>query len=213
MNPLAHEARYRGDDALRKLAEARLTLCGACAVGSTLAEGLARQGARRLRVVDRDRVEAANLATQIYASDDVGAFKVQALKERLFRAAQVEIDAVQKELTAANAAKLLKDSDVVVDGFDNSAARRAVTEACAAASIPCLHVGLNADFAEIRWNEGYPVPGDPPAGDVCDYPLARNLVVLACAVAAECVIRFVSAGVRENYSVTLKDLRINREEA
>lgn len=212
MDPLNHERQYRGAEAVRKLNQASVAICGAGAVGSNLAETLARQGVRRLRVVDRDRVGPENRATQVYGTGDVGAQKVAALKEFLFRATGAEIETHGKELTEANARKLLKGVDLVVDGFDNSAARRAVAEACRAESRPCLHVGLNADFAEVTWNERYRVPGDPEGGDVCNYPLARNLVVLVTAVAAEAVVRFLLTGARESYTVTLRDLRVNPEE-
>jgi molybdopterin/thiamine biosynthesis adenylyltransferase len=211
MDALDHEARYRGAEAVAKLAAARVCLLGAGAVGSNLAETLARQGVRRLRVVDRDRVEPHNTATQVYGTEDAGALKTDALKERIFRATGVEIEGVAKELTAANARKLMKEVDLVVDGFDNSASRRAATEACAAEGWACLHVGLNADYGEVRWNERYVVPGDPEGGDVCDYPLARNLVGLVVAVAAEAAVRFLLSGAKEDYSVTLGDLRVNRE--
>ncbi len=46
------------------------------------------------------------------------------------------------------------------------------------------------------------------AGDVCDYPLARNLVLLAVAVASEAVVRFVLDGVKQDWSVTLGDFAI-----
>ena len=212
MDPLNHESRYRGDAAIRKLAAARICLCGAGAVGSNLADALARQGIRSLRAIDRDRVEPHNVSTQIYTAEDAGSLKTDALKEHLFLATGTEIEAVAKELTAANARKLLKDVDLVIDGFDNSASRRAVTEACLAEGWPCVHVGLNADYGEVRWNERYRVPGDA-AGDVCDYPLARNLVQLVTGVASEVVVRFLLSGAREDYSVTLKDLKVNREDA
>jgi molybdopterin-synthase adenylyltransferase len=188
----------------------RIAICGAGAVGSTLADSLARQGVKRLRVIDFDRVEARNLATQTYTTEDVGSLKVEALKNQIFRATGVEIDAVAKKLAPENAAKLLKDVDLVLDGFDNSAARQAVTGACAA--IPCLHVGLFPGYGEARWNEGYRVPGDPPEAAPCDAPLARNLIQLTCAVAAELAVRFLRTGVKESRSITLGDLRINVEE-
>lgn len=214
MNPLNHESAYRGDAAMKALAAARVCLCGAGAVGSTLADALARQGVRSLRVIDRDRVEPHNTATQVYLAEHAGQWKVEALKDLLFRAAGVEIEAVRKELTAENAGKLIAGAGLVVDGFDNSAARRAVADACAALPLPCLHVGLNADYGEIRWNERYRVPGDPPPGaDVCDYPLARNLVQVVTGVAADVIVRFLVDGVKEDYSVTLKDRTINREDA
>ena len=73
--------------------------------------------------------------------------------------------------------------------------------------MPCLHVGLFADYAEVIWDETYRVPRDV-ALDVCDYPLARNLVLLAVAVASEALIRFVLDGSKGGWSVTLRDLAI-----
>jgi hypothetical protein len=189
------------------LSGAEIVLCGAGAVGSNLADTLARQGAARLRVIDFDRVEEHNVANQIYTLEDVGAFKVEALRHQLFRAAGVEIEAVPKELTDRNARKLLAGADLVIDGFDRSVSRRLVTEVCAAEGIPCLHVGLSADYAEILWNEGYRVPADPP-GDVCADPLARGLVLLAVAVAAETMLRYLVDGVREGWTATLRDFAV-----
>jgi hypothetical protein len=71
-----------------------------------------------------------------------------------------------------------------VDRFDNSAARAAVLATVRAAGAPCLHAGMSGDgYAEVVWDEHYTVPPDTGA-DACDYPLARNLVLLAVAVAA-----------------------------
>src|ERR1700730_14216169 len=132
-----HEAIYRGAEQLTKLANQRLTICGAGALGSQLADNLARQGFRQLRVIDRDRVEEHNVSTQLYGEADVGAWKVEVLRNRLFRAAGVEIEANAKELTGRNARSLLKDGGIVVDTFDNSASRRLVQEHCLTAPVPC----------------------------------------------------------------------------
>jgi molybdopterin/thiamine biosynthesis adenylyltransferase len=202
-----HEQLYRGEDLLARLAALRVTLCGAGAVGSNLADNLVRQGIAHLRVIDHDRVEEHNVSTQVYGESDVGTWKVEALRNRLFRASGVEIDAVRKELTAQNARQLLKDSDLIIDAFDNAASRQLVQEHCRAVQAPCLHVGLNADYCEIIWDERYRVPRDV-AGDVCDYPLARNLVLLAVVVASEAIVRFVASGARESLSGTLGDLAV-----
>src|SRR5215472_12193767 len=93
-----HEQIYRGGDALARLAATRVTLCGAGALGSHLADNLVRQGFGPLCVIDRDRVEEHNVSTQLYGESDVGAWKVEVLRNKLFRAAGVEIDALRKEL-------------------------------------------------------------------------------------------------------------------
>jgi molybdopterin/thiamine biosynthesis adenylyltransferase len=208
-----HEAIYRGAGALERLGQARVTVCGAGAVGSNLVDMLVRQGFRRLTVIDFDRVEAHNVGTQVYSQGDAGAFKVEVLQAEVFRAVGVEIGAVRQRLTASNVAKLLAGAEVVVDGFDNHAGRAAVTEHCTRAGVPCLHVGLNADYAEVHWNEGYRVPQDVmlAGANACDYPLARNLIGFAVALAAEALVRFVLEGEQRNYSFTLRDLRINVE--
>jgi molybdopterin-synthase adenylyltransferase len=204
---LHHERIYRGAELLARLQSNSVTLCGAGALGSHLADNLARQGIRHWRVIDRDRVEEHNAGTQIYGQSEVGAWKVEAMRTRLFRAVGIEIEAVAKVLTDRNAKGLLKGSGLVIDAFDNSASRRLVQEHCRAAAIPCLHVGLNADYAEVIWDPDYRVPQDV-GGDVCDYPLARNLVILAAAVGSEALERFIRDGSRDSWSITLRDFGI-----
>jgi molybdopterin/thiamine biosynthesis adenylyltransferase len=216
-----HEALYRGDDALARLAQVRLVVCGAGAVGSNLVDNLVRQGFRQMTVIDFDRIEAHNVGTQTYAESDVGAFKVEVLQAEVFRAVGVEITAVRQRLTAQNVNKLLRNAEpstdsgqvLVVDGFDNHDSRALVAEHCQAHGIPCLHVGLDAGYAEVLWNEGYRVPHDAERDgtDVCDYPLARNLIQFAVAVASEAVVRYVLEGRQQGYSFTLRDLSINKE--
>ena len=210
---LHHEEIFRGRDAVARLGEARVCLLGAGAVGSHLADALVRQGLRRLRVVDFDRVEEHNVSTQLYGEDDVGVSKVEALRNRLFRATGEEIDAVAKRLEAKNVRKLLDGHDLVVDAFDNHASRALVKEHCAAHQIQCLHVGLAARYGEVRWNERYRVPRDAAGPDVCDYPMARNLVLLVSALAAETIVRFVLEGEKTSRSLSLEDLRIDVEES
>jgi molybdopterin/thiamine biosynthesis adenylyltransferase len=202
-----HEELYRGPDLAAKLAAVQVTLCGAGALGSNLADTLARQGFRQLKVIDRDRIEQHNVSTQIYGEGDVGAWKVEVLRSHLFRAAGVEIEAINKELTERTAAKFLKDTDVVLESFDNSASRQLVKDHCQKTGIACLHAGLFADYGEVVWNDRYRVPSDG-GQDVCDYPLARNLVLLTVSVAAETLLRYIATGVQENWSITLRDFAI-----
>jgi molybdopterin/thiamine biosynthesis adenylyltransferase len=212
-NKLLHEELYRGADQLVKLRDVRVVICGAGALGSNLADNLARQGFARLRVIDRDRVEAHNVGTQLYGDSEVGLWKVDALRNRLFRAAGVEIESVRKELTAANARQLLKDSDIVIDTFDNSASRALVQQTAREMSVGgCLHVGLFAEYGEIIWDSRYRVPRDVP-GDVCEYPLARNIVLLAVAIASETLVGYVLDGHQRDWSVTLRVMTISAPES
>jgi molybdopterin/thiamine biosynthesis adenylyltransferase len=202
-----HEALYRGPDALAKLAALPITLCGAGALGSHLADNLVRQGVARLTVIDRDRIEEHNVGTQLYGQAEIGGWKVEVLRQRLFRAAGVEMEAHRTELAARNARTLLKESGLVIDTFDNSASRQLVQVACRELGLPCLHIGLSADYCEAIWDERYRVPRDV-AGDVCDYPLARNLILLAVAIGSEAAVRFAIAGERPSWTATLGDFAV-----
>jgi molybdopterin/thiamine biosynthesis adenylyltransferase len=202
-----HEEIYRGAEVLQKLSEIRLTVCGAGALGSNLVETLLRQGFGRIRVIDKDRIEEHNVNNQIYGLNDVGNWKVQVLQNRMFRSLSVEVEAIRDELTEKNLAKYLAGSDVVVDTFDNTESRKLVTEHCREQSTPCLHAGLSADYGETIWNDDYRVP-EESGQNICDYPLARNLVLLTVSVAAESLIRFAIEGRCENHSITLRDFSI-----
>ncbi len=206
-NKFHHEAQYRGLDQLTRLAGLNVTICGAGAVGSHLADNLVRQGVQQLRVIDRDRIEEQNVGTQLYGESEIGSWKVEVLRQRLFRATGIEIEALRKELTDRTARSLLQDGGLIIDAFDNSAARRLVQAQSRSLHLPCLHVGLNADYGEVIWDERYRVPQDV-GQDVCDYPLARNLVLLVVALASEVVVRFVLEDTRHDWSATLRDFAI-----
>jgi len=103
MSAHLHEILYRGEDALRKIANARLVFCGAGALGSLVCDSLARHGARNILIIDRDRVEEHNIGTQIYERDEIGAWKAEAMQARCFRATGIEVEIVAKELSDKNA--------------------------------------------------------------------------------------------------------------
>lgn len=208
---LIHEREFRGSELLAKMADTRIIVCGAGAVGSLLVDNLVRQGMRNVVVIDFDRVEAHNTNTQLYGLCDVGVRKAEVLRNRVFRNVGVEIAAVTEKMTEQNASGLLSNVDVVVDAFDNSESRSVVQRYCETKRIACLHVGLFSDYCEIVWNEHYQVPRDV-MGDVCEYPLARNIVMLAVAIASEEVVSSIAGQPRRNLSVTLGDLSVRELE-
>jgi len=207
MSILFHEQLYRSNAVMAKLKNYSVTICGAGALGANMAENLARSGFDKLAVIDRDRIEERNLSTQPYYRSDVGAFKAKILANNLYRAIGTKVEAKTKELTPENATQLLKDSQLIVDVFDNSVARQAVKDYADQLSIPCVHAGLAADYAEVIWNDVYRVPSNVN-DDVCDYPLARNLVMLTVAVTCEAIVSFIATAQRRNFTITLKDLTV-----
>ena len=207
MSVFYHEQLYRSVELMERLRDLRVTVCGAGALGANIAENLARSGFSRLSVIDRDRIEERNLSTQPYYYGDAGAFKARILSNALYRAVRVEVEARSEELTAANAPQLLDGSGLVVDAFDNSASRQLVKDYCQQAALPCLHAGLAGDYSEVMWNEIYRVPL-ASRDDVCDYPLARNLVMLTVAIVCEVITTYAATGEQQSYTATLRDFAV-----
>jgi molybdopterin-synthase adenylyltransferase len=129
------------------------------------------------------------------------------LANHLYRAIGTQVEAEIKELTAANTHKLLNGSQLIVDVFDNSTSRQTVKDYAEQSGISCLHAGLSSDFAEAIWNDVYRVPSDAN-DDICDYPLARNLVMLTVAVTCEAIVSFIATGEQRSFTITLKDLAV-----
>jgi molybdopterin-synthase adenylyltransferase len=204
---LAHEEAFRGPTLLKKMSEQPFVICGCGAVGSNLVDNMVRQGFDKITVIDFDRVEDHNRHTQIWTKRDLGQLKAVVLKNAMFNVRGVTIQAETQRLEATNIKKFLSKGSIVVDGFDNSASRRLVTEHCQVNKIDCLHVGLSEDSAEVIWNESYRVPRDVGT-DVCEYPLSRNNIMLAITVATDVLIRFLAKGKKENYDLTLGDFKI-----
>ncbi|MGH1394399.1 MAG: HesA/MoeB/ThiF family protein [Trichormus sp.] len=207
MSIFFHEQLYRSHAVMTQLKNYPVTICGAGALGANIAENLARSGFDQLTVIDCDRIEERNLSTQPYYRGDVGAFKAKILANNLYRAIGTKIDAKTKELTSENTYQLLKDSQLIIDVFDNSVARQAVKDYADQFQVPGIHAGLSADYAEVIWNEVYRVPSDVN-DDVCDYPLARNLVMLTVAVTCEAIISFIATKEQRSFTITLKDLAL-----
>ena len=115
-----------------KLLNARVLVIGAGGLGAPLLMYLAAAGVGTLGVVDDDDVDLSNLQRQIFhATGAVGTPKVTSAGQTV-RGINPEIAFVPHgmRLTAANAAALIDQYDLVADGSDNFETRFLVNDAC-----------------------------------------------------------------------------------
>lgn len=61
----------------------RINIIGCGAVGSAIAENVARLGLTNVALYDFDKVESHNIANQMYYHDDIGKYKIDAIAEQL----------------------------------------------------------------------------------------------------------------------------------
>ena len=84
-----------GENNTNKLRKIKVGIAGAGGLGSNCAMNLVRAGFGNLKIIDYDIVEVTNLDRQFYFADQVGMYKVEALRQNLLRinpAVQIEIE-------------------------------------------------------------------------------------------------------------------------
>ena len=114
------------DEDQKKLAETTLLVAG-CGVGSLIAISATRLGFRKFVLVDGDRVELSNTNRQGYTSKDVGSYKVTALAKKIKHInPHAEIKKYRVFVDIKNAAKLVHQSDLVIDSIDPDAAQAVI---------------------------------------------------------------------------------------
>ena len=123
-----------GIEGQRKLLQSRALLIGCGALGSSHAESLARAGVGKLRIVDRDFVEASNLQRQTMFTerdaDERIPKAVAAAKHLREINRDIEVDSQIADVNHSNIESLIKNCDVVLDGTDNFATRYLINDAC-----------------------------------------------------------------------------------
>ena len=127
-----------------RLAASKVAVIGLGGIGSPALQYLAASGIGRLALVDNDVVDASNLQRQtIFTQRDVGHGKAVSARRWLANFDDsLTIDVSDARITPENAASLIADADVVLDGTDNFATRLAVSDACVAAGIPLLSAAV-----------------------------------------------------------------------
>jgi adenylyltransferase/sulfurtransferase len=142
-----------GEEGQARILAGKAAIVGCGALGTHQADALARAGAGRLLLIDRDYVELANLHRQcLYKESDAeeGLPKAVAAARRLAEVnSDIEVVPAVADLTAANVAELLGDADVVLDGSDNFETRYLINDFCVSRAIPWVYGGAVASMGAV----------------------------------------------------------------
>ena len=132
-----------GPEGQKTLMDSTVLIIGIGALGSHIANNLARAGIGHIKLVDRDVIELNNLQRQIlYDEDDVGSSKVMVAAEKLKKInSEIRIDAYLRDVNFSNAELIIKGVDVVVDGTDNMETRFLINDACVKNESPWIYGG------------------------------------------------------------------------
>jgi adenylyltransferase/sulfurtransferase len=134
-----------GEEGQRRLLAGRALICGCGALGTVIANTLARAGVGHLRVVDRDFIELNNLQRQVLFDEDdlaAGLPKAIAAANKLRRInSTVEIEPIVADANHTNIESLCEGIGVIVDGTDNFETRFLLNDAAHKLGIPWVYGG------------------------------------------------------------------------
>ena len=134
-----------GEEGQRRMLASRALVCGCGALGSVIANTLARAGVGKLRIVDRDFVELNNLQRQVLFDErDVAAQmpKAIAAAEKLRAVnSQIEIEPIVADVVPDEHLALCDGVDCIVDGTDNFETRFLLNDAAVKLGIPWVYGG------------------------------------------------------------------------
>ena len=148
----------------------KIVFCGGGALGSH-ALFLARDLQHDLAVIDFDRVETKNLASQWFVKQMVGKNKATALKMQFLNFYDVKLLDYTVKLTALNVEAILGEAGLVIECFDNAESRRVVQNYVRSKQKPCIHAGLaaNGEFGVVRWDQHFTIDAEgAPSQATCE---------------------------------------------
>ena len=135
-----------GEAGQRALMKSRVTLCGCGALGTVLANHLARAGVGSIRVIDRDFIETHNLQRQILfdeqdVADNLPKAEAAARKMRAINST-IAVEPVVTDLDHTNILDLVGDADLILDGTDNFETRYLINDAAVKLGKPWIYGGV-----------------------------------------------------------------------
>ncbi len=214
-----------GEEGQRKLLAGRALICGCGALGSVIANTLARAGVGYLRIVDRDFLETNNLQRQVlFDEQDVADAlpKAVAAATKLRRInSEITIDARVTDVDHTNVVELTDEIDVILDGTDNFETRMLLNDVALSRGVPWVYGGclggegqtmtiVPGETACLRclMSES-PPPGTTPTCDTAGI-LGPIVNVIASLQSAEAIKLLAGRPEAVSRSLTVVDLWDNR---
>ena len=122
-----------GDEAIQKLKDSKVCICGIGGVGSYAMEALARVGIGNIVIVDKDKVDATNINRQLVATvDSVDKPKVEIAEKRIKSInPTINVIAYKVFIDESNISEYIDTScDYVIDAIDSVDSKVALIKYC-----------------------------------------------------------------------------------
>ena len=182
---------------LDKIRSARVGIAGAGGLGSNCALNLVRVGFEKLTIADFDHVDASNLDRQFYFLDQVGMYKVEALKTNLCRINPgLELKILKERIEKNNVKDIFADCDIVAECLDTAVCKKTLLEELlimkkfVVAVSGLGGVGSSDEIKIHRLKNNLVVVGDLKS-DICQKPALSPRVNVAAAKQADVILEYI----------------------
>ena len=154
-----------GDEAMKRLAEARVLVVGVGGVGSWCAEALVRTGVGHITLVDDDVVAESNVNRQCPATaKTIGRPKVDAMAERLKEINPAcEVEARNSRFSSAASIPSFPSFSLVIDAIDSVDCKTELILSATEAGVPLVSsmgAALRLDPTKVKVTRFEKVEGD-----------------------------------------------------
>lgn len=186
-----------GKEVQKKIAKAKIAVCGLGGLGSNIAISLARCGVGRLHLIDFDVVDITNLNRQQYQVSHLGMKKTDALEQQLREInPYVELKTDCVRLGEENIRDYLKEEDYICEAFDDPVQKAILTNTILEQLPDTFLVGASGMAGYGRSNEiqtkriakNYYLCGDFVSENSKEMGLMAPRVMLCAAHQANCIL-------------------------
>lgn len=140
-----------GEEGQKKLAQAKILVCGAGGLGSTVLANLASIGIGTIGIVDNDTLELSNLNRQyIHKHENLGKVKVESAKQWINEFnPEINVKTYQTRLDENNYQDIVKDYDFIMDCFDSFKSKFLLNKIAVETGKTLIHGGVTEFFGQV----------------------------------------------------------------
>lgn len=143
-----------GEEGQEKLSQAKVLVCGAGGLGSTVLANLASVGVGtigKIGIIDNDVLELSNLNRQyIHKIASLGKVKVDSAKQWISEFnPEINVKTYQTRLDEENYVEIVKDYDFIVDCFDSFKSKFLLNKIAVSTEKTLIHGGVTEFFGQV----------------------------------------------------------------
>lgn len=140
-----------GEEGQKKLSQAKILVCGAGGLGSTVLANLASVGVGTIGIVDNDVLELSNLNRQyIHKFESLGKVKVDSAKKWINEFnPQINVQTYQTRLSEGNYSDIVGNYDFIMDCFDSFKSKFLLNKIAVTTGKTLIHGGVTEFYGQV----------------------------------------------------------------